>query len=41
MLGPEEEGEAALEWDVLAVAAVGAAAIVHLAAVAPGTFALL
>lgn len=42
MLGPEEEEEAALEWDVLAaVVAVGVAAIVHLAAVAPGRFASL
>lgn len=41
MPGPEEEEEVALEWDVLAVAAVGAAAAtVRLAAVAPGTFAL-
>lgn len=43
MLAPEEEEEAALEWDVLAVVAAvaAAAAIAHLAAVAPGAFALL
>lgn len=51
MLVPEEEEVAALEWDVLAaveveveaaevVVAAAAAAIDHLAAVDPGTFAV-